>query len=46
MIKYRNRDKGVGIKLGDSMTKSSGMDAVKKLHSRLIMLTNRRAWDT
>jgi hypothetical protein len=43
MIRYRNRDKAV--KLGDTMTESHGLD-VKKLHARLLMLTNRMTWNT
>jgi hypothetical protein len=44
MIRYRTRDKGVSIKLGDPMTESHDLD-VKKLYPRL-MLTNSMAWDT
>jgi hypothetical protein len=46
MIRYRNRGKGVSIKLGDPMTDSHGLDVVKKLHPILLMLTNGTAWDT
>jgi hypothetical protein len=46
MIIYRNRDKGISIKLGDPMTESHGLNVVKKLHPRLLMLTNRMTWDT
>jgi hypothetical protein len=45
MIRYRDRDKGVSIKLGDPMTQSHGLD-VKKSHPKLLMLTNRMTWDT
>jgi hypothetical protein len=45
MIRYRYRDKGISIKLGDPMTDSHGLDVVKKLHPRLLMLTNRITWD-
>jgi hypothetical protein len=31
MIKYKNGDKGISIKLGDPMTKSHGLDVVRKL---------------
>jgi hypothetical protein len=31
MIRYRNRDKRINIKLGDSMTESHGLDVVRKL---------------
>jgi hypothetical protein len=41
MSRYRNRDKGVGKKLGNPMTEIHGLDVVKKLHPRLLMLTNR-----
>jgi hypothetical protein len=30
MIKYRNRDKGVSIKLGNPMTESHGLDIDRK----------------
>jgi hypothetical protein len=46
IIRYRNRDKGVSIKLGDPMTEGHGVAVVKKLHCRLLMLTNRMTWDT
>jgi hypothetical protein len=46
MIRYRNRDKGISMKLGDPMTESHGLDAVKKLHPRLLMLINNLTWDT
>jgi hypothetical protein len=35
MIRYRNRDKGVSIKLGNPMAKSHGLDNNKKSHPRL-----------
>jgi hypothetical protein len=44
MIRYRNRDKGVSIKLGNPMSDSHGFDTDKKSHPRLLMLTNRMAW--
>jgi hypothetical protein len=31
MIRYRNRDKGVNIKLGDPMTETHDLHIVKKL---------------
>jgi hypothetical protein len=43
MIRYRNRDKGVSIKLGNPMTESYGLNIDKKSHSTLLMLTNRMA---
>jgi hypothetical protein len=46
IIRYRNRDKEVSIKLGDPMTEGHGVDVVKKLYPRLLMLTNRMTWDT
>jgi hypothetical protein len=45
MLRYRNRDKGVGIKLGDTMTDNHDLDIAKKLHPRLLMLTNRMTGD-
>jgi hypothetical protein len=45
MIRYRNRDKGVSIKLGNPMTESHGLDLDKKSHPGL-MLAKRIAWDT
>jgi hypothetical protein len=39
-------DKGVSIKLGDPMTEGHGLDVIKRLYSRLLMLTNRMTWDT
>jgi hypothetical protein len=39
MIRYRNRDKGVSIKLENPMTERHGLDVIKKLHLRLLMLT-------
>jgi hypothetical protein len=39
VIRYRNRDKGVNIKLGKSVTESHGLDINKKSHPRLLMLT-------
>jgi hypothetical protein len=39
MIRYRNGDKGVSIKLGNPMTESHGLDIDKKSHPRLLMLT-------
>jgi hypothetical protein len=39
MIRYRNRDKGVTIKLGHPMAESHGLDIDKKSHPRLLMLT-------
>jgi hypothetical protein len=44
MIRYRNRDKGLSIKLGDPMTESHGLDVAKKVCRRLLMLTNRMTW--
>jgi hypothetical protein len=38
MINYINKNKGVSIKLGNPMTESHGLDVVKKLHPRLLML--------
>jgi hypothetical protein len=32
MIRQRNRDKGVSIKLGNPMTESHGLDIDKKSH--------------
>jgi hypothetical protein len=46
MIRYRNRDKGGSIRSGDPMTERHGLNIVKKLHPRLLMLTNRKTWDT
>jgi hypothetical protein len=46
VIKCRNRDKGISIKLGNLMTESHGLDIDKKSHSRLLMLTNTMACDT
>jgi hypothetical protein len=46
IIRYRNRDKGVSIKLGDPMTEGGHLDVIKKLHSWLLMLANRMTWDT
>jgi hypothetical protein len=46
MIRYRNRDKGVSINLGNPMTESHSVGIDKKSHPRLLMLTNRMAWDT
>jgi hypothetical protein len=46
IIRYRNRDKGVSIKIGYSMTEAHVLDVVKKLYSRLLMLANRMTWDT
>jgi hypothetical protein len=43
MIRYKNRDKGVSIKLGNPMTERRGLDIDKKSHPRLLMLTNRMA---
>jgi hypothetical protein len=45
IIRYRNRDKGVSIKLRDPITEGHGLDIVKKLHPRLLILTNRMTWD-
>jgi hypothetical protein len=45
LISYRNRDKGVSIKLGDPITESHGLDVVQKLYLRLLMLTSRVTWD-
>jgi hypothetical protein len=45
MIRYRNRDKGISIKLGNPMTESHGLD-INKSYSRLLLLTNQIAWDT
>jgi hypothetical protein len=38
MIRYRNKDKGVSIKLGNPMTESHSLD-IDKSHPRLLMLT-------
>jgi hypothetical protein len=46
MIIYRNRDKAVSIKLRDPMNENHGLDVVKKLHPRLLMLTDSMTWDT
>jgi hypothetical protein len=46
MISYRNRDKGVSIKLGNQMTENHDLDIDKKSHPRLLMLNNRMARDT
>jgi hypothetical protein len=46
MIRYRNGDKGVSIKLGNPMTESHGLDIDKKSHPRLLMLTDKIAWGT
>jgi hypothetical protein len=45
IIIYRNRDKGINVKLGNPMTESHDLD-IKKSHLRLLMLANRMAWDT
>jgi hypothetical protein len=39
MIRYRNRDKRVSIKLGNPMTERHGLDTDKKSHPRVLMLT-------
>jgi hypothetical protein len=39
MIRHRNRNKGVNIKLRNPMTESHGLDTDKKSHPRLLMLT-------
>jgi hypothetical protein len=39
MIRYRNRDKGISIKLGNPITESHGLNIDKKSHPRLLMLT-------
>jgi hypothetical protein len=41
MIRYRNRDKGVSIKLENPMTESHGLDIDTKSHPSLPILTNR-----
>jgi hypothetical protein len=41
MIRCRNKDKGVSIKLGNLRTESHGFDVDKKSHPRLLVLTNR-----
>jgi hypothetical protein len=41
VVRYRNRGKGVSIKLGNPMTESHGLDIDKKSHPRLLILTNR-----
>jgi hypothetical protein len=46
MIRYRKRDKEISINLRDPMTDSNGLDVVKKLHPRLLVLTNKMTWDT
>jgi hypothetical protein len=38
MIRYRNSDKEISIKLINPMTESHGMDIDKKSHSRLLLL--------
>jgi hypothetical protein len=43
MIRSRNRDKGVSIKLGIPMTESYGLAIDKKSYPRLLMLTNEMA---
>jgi hypothetical protein len=45
MIRYRNSDKEISIKLINPMTESHGMDIDKKSHSRLLLL-KKMAWDT
>jgi hypothetical protein len=45
IIRYR-KDKGVSIKLGDPMNEGHGLNVIKKLYPRLLMLTNRTTWDT
>jgi hypothetical protein len=37
MIRYRNRDKGISIKLGNPMTESHGLDTDMMSHPRLLM---------
>jgi hypothetical protein len=44
MIRYTHRDRGVSIKLGDPVTENHGLNVIKKLHPRLLMLTNRMIW--
>jgi hypothetical protein len=39
MVRYRNKDKVVSIKLENPMIESHGLDVVKKLHHRLLMIT-------
>jgi hypothetical protein len=39
IIRYRDNDKGVSIKLGNPMSESHGLDIDKKSHPRLLMLT-------
>jgi hypothetical protein len=39
MIRYRNRDKGVSIKLEKLMTESHSLDVDNKSYPRLLMLT-------
>jgi hypothetical protein len=46
MIRYRNKDKGVSKKLGNLTTESHSLDVDKKSPPRVLMLTNRIAWDT
>jgi hypothetical protein len=46
MIKYRNRDKGISLKLGNPMTESHDLDIDKKSHPGLLMLANKMTWDT
>jgi hypothetical protein len=41
IIRYRNRDKGVSIKLREPVTEGHGLDGVKQLHSTLLMSTSR-----
>jgi hypothetical protein len=41
IIRYRNRDKGVSLKLENPMTVSHGLDIGKNSHPRLLMLTER-----
>jgi hypothetical protein len=46
MIRNRNKNKEIRIKVGDTMTESHDLDVVKKLHPRLLMLSNRMTWNT
>jgi hypothetical protein len=39
IIRYRDNDKGVSIKLGNPMSESHGLAIDKKSHPRLLMLT-------
>jgi hypothetical protein len=45
MIRYRDRDKGGGIKLGNPKNQSHGLVIDKKSHLRLLLFTNRIVWD-